>query len=542
MEKFAVIFILFVLSYVGCHQDNAVQMQLMQIDTLLSKNQDEKAYEMLQALTDTTTVADIAYYNLLKTRCLYKMDYEFENDSLIDAALQYYLTNTDEKSRLGETLHYKSEVSFLLGNMEDAIMYAKKAETIAVDTKNYPLQNKVFLSLAYSNSQARDNDLAIEYTRKQLNAALQCNNPQWIACALLNLALYHNEGGNKDSASYYIERSAEYLGKIDSNGKSFYYNCVGDLCKADNPSLAFNYYDSALLYYPLPQAFKSQAELLANSNDTSKIKSLCEKAMQNSWEELRINALEIIADLYYKRNDAKSLKVVEDSITAELQKINEKLYLDKSVEKQQRYDAEISAMKFRRKIYIALSLIVVAALSYTIILIYIQLKKTKEETQATKLSLKIKDMQKQIADAQTHIEILNRQKLETSNLQSEKNLASLQSEIDAHKEKIKELQINLDKFMSAHHHGKELYDAIEAGGNTALWDEDDYNAYYYYYLLIDNSVLDNYENTSGQQKFIIIQQSQNKSDKQIADVLAVSESTMRTYNSRIKRKFKSPTA
>ena len=170
------------------------------------------------------------------------------------------------------------------------------------------------------------------------------------------------------------------------------------------------------------------------------------------------------------------------------------------------------------------------------------MKKTKEETQATKLSLKIKDMQKQIADAQTHIEILNRQKLETSNLQSDKNLASLQSEIDAHKEKIKELQINLDKFMSAHHHGKELYDAIEAGGNTALWDEDDYNAYYYYYLLIDNSVLDNYENTSGQQKFIIIQQSQNKSDKQIADVLAVSETTMRTYNSRIKRKFKSPTA
>jgi len=533
MKKYIIILILVALSYAGCQRDNAVQIQLMQIDTLLSENQDEKAYEMLQALTDTATASDIAYYNLLKTRCLYKMNYEFENDSLIDAALQYYLTNTKEKSRLGEALHYKSEVSFLLGNMDDAILYAKKAETIAVDSKNYPLQNKVFLNLAYFNSQVRDNDLAIEYTRKEFYAAKQCNNAQWIAYALLNLALYHNEGGNRDSASYYIGRLSDYLGEIDDNGKSFYYNCIGDLYKIDNPSLAFKYYDSALLYYPQSQALKSQAELLVDSDDTAKIKSLCDKAMQNSWEELRIDALEIISDLYCKRNDAKSLKVVTDSITAEFQKINEKLYNDKSVEKQQRYDAEISAMKFRRNVYIVLSLVVVAALTYAIIQIYIQLKKAKEESEATKLSLRIKDLQKQIADAQTHIEVLTRQKLETSN-----NQDILQSKIDAQKDKIEELQINLDKIMSAHQHGKNLYEAIESGGNTALWTEDDYNAYYYYYMLIDSSVLDNYENTSGQQKFIIIQQSQNKSDSQIADILAVSESTMRTYNSRIKRKAK----
>ncbi len=533
MEKFAVLFILFVLSYVGCHQDNAVQIQLMQIDTLLSKNQDEKAYEMLQSLTDTATAEDVAYYNLLKTRCLYKMNYEFENDSLIDAALQYYLTHSGEKSRLGEALHYKGEIAFLFGNMDDAIIYAKKAETIAVDTKNYPLQNKVFLSLAYYNSQARDNDLAIEYTRKELDAAKRCSNAQWTAYALLNLALYHNDVGNKDSASYYIGRLSDYLGEIDDNGKSFYYNCIGDLCKSDNPSLAFKYYDSALLYYTQPQALKSQAELLVNSDDTAKIKSLCEKAMQNSWEELRIDVLKIVSDLYYKRNDAKSLKVVEDSITAELQKINEKIYLDKSVEKQQRYDAEISAMKFRRNIYIVLSLLVVAVLVYAIIMIYIKLKKAKEESEATKLSLRIKDLQKQIADAQTNIEVLNRQKMETSNNQ---NL--LQSKIDVQKDKIEELQINIDKFMSAHQRGKKLYEAIESGGNTALWSEDDYNAYYYYYMLIDSGVLDNYENTSGQQKFIIIQQSRNKSDSQIAELLAVSESTMRTYNSRIKRKVR----
>ena len=245
MKKYIIIFILVVLSYAGCQRDNAVQIQLMQIDTLLSENQDEKAYELLQALTDTATAADIAYYNLLKTRCLYKMNYEFENDSLIDAALQYYLNNSGEKSRLGEALHYKSEVSFLLGNMDDAILYAKKAETIAVDTKNYPLQNKVYLSLSYYNCQARDNDLAIKYTRMQLNAARQCNNAQWIACAILNLALFHNEDGNRDSASYYIGRLSDYLGEIDDNGKSFYYNCIGDLYKIDNPSLAFKYYDSA---------------------------------------------------------------------------------------------------------------------------------------------------------------------------------------------------------------------------------------------------------------------------------------------------------
>lgn len=531
MGKYIVIFILLALSSVGCHQDNAVQIQLMQIDSLLSKNQDEKAYEMLQSLTDTATAADVAYYNLLKTRCLYKMDYEFENDSLIDAALQYYLTHSGEKSRLGEALHYKSAIAFQLGNMDDAILYAKKAETIAVDTKNYPLQNKVYLSLSYYNCQARDNDLAIGYTRKQLNAALKCNNPQWIACALLNLALFHNEDGNKDSASYYIGRLSDYLGEIDDNGKSFYYNCIGDLCKSDNPSLAYKYYDSALLYYTQPQALKSQAELLVNSDDTAKIKSLCEKAMQNSWEELRIDVLKIVSDLYCKRNDAKSLKVVEDSITAELQKINEKLYLDKSVEKQQRYDAEISAMKFRHRVYIVLSFVVVAALIYAIIMIYIRLKKAKAESEITKLSLRIKDLQKQIADSQTNIEELTRQKLETSN-----NQDLLQSKIDAQKDKIEELQINIDKFMSAHQHGKELYEAIESGGNTALWTEDDYNAYYYYYMLLDCSVLDNYENTSGQQKFIIIQQSQNKTDRQIADILAVSESTMRTYNSRLKRK------
>ena len=532
----------------GCHSKSTVYKELELVDTLLQHDQDTAAYHVLNTITELDDEESHAYFFLLKTQTDYKLYREILSDSIINIAAEYYTTHSTDMEKLGNALHYQSVVNYDLGNTDKAILYAKKAEDIAEDTKNYALQNKVYLLLAVFNNAAHDNTLSIEYTHKQLEAARNAHNDKWVAYAILNLAIVYSSDKNTDSVQYYIKQIQRTIKTLDKTAQAHYYYCMGQI--ASDTTTSIQYYDSSAKCNPLPHVLASQAALI--KDDTSAISRLCDQILvSQAWPETKISALEVMSDIFCRCNDVHKLKEVEDCIKSEMWKMNQNILTDKTVEKQQRYNMEKAELKFHQLIItIMLSSVIVL---FVCLVIYLRKKlKTKQyETEISNQAIAISNLKGNIIYAQNRmqeLEAINQQledrlsnrgsisEIERDNLAVQK--ANSQNELVETQKQLTELNAQLDKYMKIFANGRNLYESIKRGGKAAMWTDDDYTDYYYYALLENDIDLSEYDDLTPLQKFTVIQLKMTDNYAIVANMLGISETSLRTSINRIEKKRK----
>ncbi len=545
---FHIITILITAAVFGCHSKSTVYKELELVDTLLQCDQDTAAYHVLNAITELNDEECQAYYFLLRTQTDYKLYREIISDSLINIAVEYYTKHSNDKDKLGNALHYQSVINYDLGDTDKAILLAKEAEYIAEYIKNYALQYKVYLLLAVFNNASHDNVLAVEYTYKQLKAAQNAHNEKWVAYAKLNLASLYLQLAKSDSLQYYITQVRESLVHLDKISQAYYYYCLGNI--ASDTATMVQYYDSSAQCNPLPHVLAAQAALI--KDDTSKISRLCAQILASqAWPETKINALEVMSDIYCSRNDVHKLKEVEDSIKSEMWKMNQNILTDKTVEKQQRYNMEKAELKYHQFIItIMLSSVIVL---FVCIVIYLRKKlKTKQyETEISNQAIAISNLKGNIIYAQNRM-----QELEAINQQLEDRLSkggsiseiergklavqmeNSQKELAETQNQLSELNAQLDKYMKIFANGRNLYESIKRGGNAATWTDDDYTDYYYYALLENDIDLSEYDDLTPLQKFTVIQLKMTDNYATVANMLGISESSLRTSVNRIEKKRK----
>ena len=114
---------------------------------------------------------------------------------------------------------------------------------------------------------------------------------------------------------------------------------------------------------------------------------------------------------------------------------------------------------------------------------------------------------------------------------SQKELAETQNQLS-------ELNAQLDKYMKIFANGRNLYESIKRGGNAATWTDDDYTDYYYYALLENDIDLSEYDDLTPLQKFTVIQLKMTDNYATVANMLGISESSLRTSVNRIEKKRK----
>ncbi|MBR4272541.1 MAG: hypothetical protein IKQ30_06855 [Bacteroidales bacterium] len=543
-----IVTILMLASIVGCHSKSSIYMQLELVDTLLRHDNDTAAYHVLNTIMDLDDEECRAYYYLLKTQTDYKLYREIFSDSIINIAAEFYTTHSTDMEKLGNALHYQSVVNYDLGNTDKAILYAKKAEDIAEDTKNYALQNKVYLLLAVFNNAAHDNTLSIEYTHKQLEAARNAHNDKWVAYAMLNLAIVYSSDKNTDSVQYYIKQIQRTIKALDKTAQAHYYYCMGQI--ASDTTTSIQYYDSSAKCNPLPHVLASQAALI--KDDTSTISRLCDQILASqAWPETKISALEVMSDIYCRCNDVHKLKEVEDSIKSEMWKMNQNILTDKTVEKQQRYNIEKAELKFHQLIITIMFSSVIVLFVCLVIYLRKKLKTKQYEAEISNQAIAISNLKGNIIFAQNRM-----QELEAINQQLEDRLSkggsiseiergklavqmeNSQKELAETQNQLSELNAQLDKYMKIFANGRNLYESIKRGGNAATWTDDDYTDYYYYALLENDIDLSEYDDLTPLQKFTVIQLKMTDNYATVANMLGISESSLRTSVNRIEKKRK----
>ena len=126
----AALIILMVMGGCGHHADNS---QLVAVDTMLARYQNQDAMQMLRAI-DATTFNNYnqAYHTLLKTQAQLACHVTVSSDSAIRGAVRYFKLHYN-KGKLARALLYQGCVNKELGSLDKAITCLMQAEDIAGD-------------------------------------------------------------------------------------------------------------------------------------------------------------------------------------------------------------------------------------------------------------------------------------------------------------------------------------------------------------------------------------------------------------------------
>ncbi|MCR5313552.1 MAG: hypothetical protein K6E54_07945, partial [Bacteroidaceae bacterium] len=132
------------------------------------------------------------------------------------------------------------------------------------------------------------------------------------------------------------------------------------------------------------------------------------------------------------------------------------------------------------------------------------------------------------------IEVYNNQ---INNLENQKNTST---------EKVEELISKVEKLQEKQskvfHSGMKLYNHLKDGGTVVTWNKQDYNDFLDYYNFLDMPFMIHldydYDNLPDRSKVYLILVNMNKTEDEIAQILGVSNGSIRSMKSRIKSRAK----
>lgn len=155
----------------GCNRRTHEHYLLANIDSLITANKDSLALSALENINSAELNGnDMAYYNLLKVRTMYKLKILIKDDSLINICIDHYKNNRDNKM-LAETYYYKSSINDDRHNVNAAITYMKMAEEAANKTDDNNVKYKIYEKLNIYNDYTNEYNLSIYYGKKALEVA-----------------------------------------------------------------------------------------------------------------------------------------------------------------------------------------------------------------------------------------------------------------------------------------------------------------------------------------------------------------------------------
>ena len=207
--KKLIIILMSITIMVGC---TGQQHPLLKQAWGLVEEKPNKAYTLLTKVhTEALTDDEKAEYGLLKTIVAYKIHgiNIVENDSLISASVAYYNLHGDEWHR-GRAYYYRGMLRmFRFGNMLDAIIDFKMAETIAEHADDKELKNHVYDILHRVNIISHNHYQTLRYAHKWLDNSIALNDSVMILKNLLICTNAYADMDQLDNACEYIDKTLE---------------------------------------------------------------------------------------------------------------------------------------------------------------------------------------------------------------------------------------------------------------------------------------------------------------------------------------------
>lgn len=525
-----------------------VSEKLDQIDSLIVKEQYDSACVLLKEASEASlTEEDQAHYGLIATQLSYITNHLLPSDSLLDLALTYY-NKVENSQKLADVYYYKLRRSVLNNNYPQAILYGKKAESLAMKADDARLLFKISESLAYLNGLCENDLLLLQYAKKALTLAQKVNNKNWIVYSYNRVSFAFANLNQHDSALFYIEKMIPYIEYVYDSDKAVVLMNMGLLYKDNDPQKAKELLEKSLEYDELPLTLEHLADIYYAEGNKGKAYDLWKKALVSSggigYDKDNLIHSILSYDLERGKLDEASKNL--DRVIAIKDSIISVLRNDTIKDLQLRFDHEVAMHEADKKLISTQRLLMGAAIILVLMAFYIYYRKKKEEARQ-------REYQDQMYAYTTEIEQLtvNREQalahiseLENNKDENLQKISQLEEEAKNAENAIKKLNQSIQKLLDEGapklKEGKMLYDQIMEGQTALLWthkEEEYFNKYYaatHYQSYNRLRKVKRATKLSAHNMFYLILKEMGKSDDEVRRIMALSAEGLRSLRSRTK--------
>lgn len=492
-----------------------------------------------------------ALYGLLYTSANIKKQKVPDNDSLIDYSIQFFENNNDSY-HLADSYYYKGMMCYAKKQLEVSAHYLKKAESLSIEFGYSWITNKIYERLIYLNYITDNKDLTLEYSKKFLESSFELKDRVLISRAFVMVASSYSAVNLSDSAYFYLKSGLRYIDDVNSILKAdilvdigeMYYE-KGDMDLSENNALQS---DSI---HPNPHAKMLLGKIEYQRGDRLKAKEYWDHALSTNDVKIKKDLYKIIANYYAEvgnYDDAYIISLKLDSLNDTINKSSKTVQ-----ELQLKYDRAKSESELYQKILYALVIAFLASAALFVSFRYHQ-KRVRSYNSTIETLTNNNDTYK--SEIENFTEKVNMYQHEiglyvskVSNYEEEisKNIEKIkllktsdrskQKEIDELKDNISTLYKSI---MSELQKGNTIYETIKNRKPIVHYSDEDLNSLVDFYKIINNKVftgwLERYTPLSVRQYVFLILEDLGYDDYDIADVLGVSDTTVRSTRSRIKKK------
>ena len=502
------------------------------IDRLLTSKQNDSAYTLLKEINIDKYYDDEikACYWLYWLQAQHRLNISIKSVEPLDFSIHYFKESRDQE-KLARAYYYKGTICEELGNNKDAVINLKQAERIVPSGKTKPwLTYAVYSVLAYLNNSNKD--LAVYYGKKAIVYGYQLNDSANLVCDFINLAAAYNSSGQKDSTRHYVLKCEEMINALPMGQRAAFYCSMGVILK-DTPEKAKEYFCKSIAIKPLPHAYKGLGRIYKSEGNKEKAYEMLQKASDASDLEVKISALKEIYEMRHADGDYKASSEIARHIAAlkdTIEKTKQQEDLQ-GVQEQMNYQAKEERLQEKSNRYL-MAAVVMVMLTVAVVLLSVMRHK--------KLRRIVVEATADITQRDEQIE-----QLTDSNMQKEKALHQQQDELEQQRQEMRKQQRNMDTRRSLYEKelsaGRLLYERLLNGETMATWEKKDLEHFINYYRIIDqpfmNSLAINYTDLSDRQIVFSILEHMGKSDEELARIMGISATTLRTTRYRIREKM-----
>ena len=536
---------------VSCSQ-NEICSSLKTAEDIINDNPDSTLSILREIDNDALKDNQLkALYGLLYTSANIKKQKVPDNDSLIDYSIQFFENNNDSY-HLADSYYYKGMMCYAKKQLEVSAHYLKKAESLSIKYGYSRITNKIYERLSYLNYITDNKALTLEYSKKYLNSSIELKDRTLISRAFVMVASSYAAVNLSDSAYYYLESGLRYIDGVDSVLKADILVDVGEMYyEKGNLDLSENNALQSDSIHPNPHAKMLLGKIEYQRGDRIKAKKYWDHALSINDVKVKKELYKIVANYYAETGNYDDAYV----ISLKLDSLNDTINISSKTvqELQLKYDRAKSESELYQKILYALVIAFLASIGLLTFLRFHQRRVRSYNSTINTLTNKNETYKSEIESFSEKVNMYQHEiglyVSKVSNYEEEisKNIEKIKllKTSDRSKQKeIDELKDDISTFyksiMSELQKGYTIYEIIKNRKPIVHYSDEDLNSLVDFYKIINNKVfsgwLERYTPLSVRQYVFLILEDLGYDDYDIADVLGVSDTTVRSTRSRIKKK------
>ena len=548
-----IVTITLLISIISCDQ-RPMKNRLAAIDSLIADELYDSAYKQTLEIEEHKIKFEeqLAHYCLLKFQTCYLTNNTLPADSILEKSTQYY-QSCHNAEKLAECYYYKACQLLLGRDIEQCVLFLKKAEEQASDKGDARLEFKIAEALSYVNLLSANYSLSLDYARKALTNAKKHCRKDWMAYSYYRIGLAYFNLGKKDSALLYFDRTSPYIKDIKEDDRPYFLSNISLVYINHNPQKAKELLLESLSYVELVGALEQLASIYYDEGNFNEAYRLWIKAMTIDSSAPKDNIIHNL--LEYDVEHGSTSKVCErvNEIINIKDSIIKNLKNDTIKDLQTRYDQEVAMnAASKRLIYWQQCVGGMVIILLIVLIIWIRKRNKDEKTirqrelQIHHLIFQLEDMNCQVLKAENQIEHLEKQKELDNHKTADlfKKIEDLQSQkVKAQKES-QNLSRKIEEWAGSEawkvREGALLMEAVKNNQPIRHWSNEKLDAIVAYYCALHPDIAREIKHKSIpltlKESLYLILTDMEKSKKEMSNILGIDVNTLRSYKYRINQK------